>query len=272
MRKFSLLIILIFYSQFNNLNSFAKNAWVDKKEVCEASGGNWRLFNNNCGDSCESKFSLPICTSILIYNCDCGNDKCLDGDKCISDKIAQRFWKEKAEEDKIKRKKELEDLKINPQVATIATKLPPDNNSKPSTTNKNNPSQPKNPPPSQNKITTTANPIKPPATILNTAETANNPALMDPTIAKIQDTQKLLCTQQKGDWKEFDNGCVDNCSSKISKISICTQAKTFGCGCGDGRCWDNTKKSCIETEEYRKSMNNQITPNSINNFLTQPKS
>ena len=250
MIKISLLAILILCCHFDVSDSFAKNAWVDNKEICEKSGGNWRLFNNTCGDSCENKFALPVCTSILIYNCDCDNNSCFDGDKCISDEIAQKFWEDIEEKNKAKRKKELEDLKDNLQ----ATKITPTNNSKPKTI-----------PPLQN-ITPTNSTQSLQPTI---AEVINNPGLIDPVTAKINSDQKLLCAKQSGVWQEFQNSCADNCRNKISKISICTDEKTFACKCENDKCWDDTKKSCIEIEEYRNSMNNKLITNSPIDFLNK---
>jgi len=254
MRKLLFLTILI----ISSFNASARDAWVDKKEICAKTMGNWRLFNNDCSDSCESTFSLPVCTSILLYNCDCGENRCFDGDKCIANAVAKKFWDNIADKNRAKRKKELEDLGINLQITDIsATKSLPNNSHKIDTTNKNNLLPPKD------------NLAIPPTTTIEEIE--NNPGLIDPKIAEMQNSQKLLCTQQKGIWKKFDNGCVDNCSNKISKISICTDAKTFGCQCGENKCWDNAKKSCIATEEYRKSTINQMVPSSISSLSAQPK-
>lgn len=59
-----------------------------------------------------------------------------------------------------------------------------------------------------------------------------------------------ICEDNKGVWREFGNGCVDECHSKFDKFSICTQAITYGCDCGKGRCWDG--ESCVTTKNYKK--------------------
>jgi len=59
------------------------------------------------------------------------------------------------------------------------------------------------------------------------------------------------CEAQKGVWREFGNGCVDECYPKFDKFTICTSAITFGCDCGKGRCWDN--KSCVPVAQYKKT-------------------
>jgi len=59
------------------------------------------------------------------------------------------------------------------------------------------------------------------------------------------------CEKQKGVWREFGNGCIDECYPKFDKFTICTSAITFGCDCGKGRCWDN--KSCVPVTQYKKT-------------------
>jgi hypothetical protein len=243
MKKLLPLLLIIICCQFYNFktlaDNFQQNAWVDRKEICEESNGNWRLYNNICGDSCESKFALTVCALTLVYNCDCGNNGCFDGNKCVSNKIAQKLWEDKAKEDDLKRKKELEDLNILPKIAEEEPSM---------LTNKN--STPQVALLTEEKKTLIADQTKPLES--NTKKITNTAALIDPFMARINDAKKLLCTQQSGEWKEFGNGCVDNCSNKISKMSICTQALTFGCKCGETKCWDATKNSCIETKEYKK--------------------
>ena len=57
------------------------------------------------------------------------------------------------------------------------------------------------------------------------------------------------CEQQKGVWREYGDGCVDECYPKFDKFTICTSALTFGCDCGKGRCWN--EKSCVSVKEYK---------------------
>lgn len=58
------------------------------------------------------------------------------------------------------------------------------------------------------------------------------------------------CEENKGVWREFGNGCVDECYPKFDKFVICTSAVTFGCDCGKGRCWN--EKSCASVAQYKK--------------------
>ncbi len=61
---------------------------------------------------------------------------------------------------------------------------------------------------------------------------------------------RSLCDLNKGVWREFGNGCVDNCSAKFDNYMICTNAITYGCDCGKGKCWHENK--CIKLLEYEK--------------------
>ena len=61
---------------------------------------------------------------------------------------------------------------------------------------------------------------------------------------------RAVCEENKGVWREFGNGCVDECYPKFDKFVICTSAITFGCDCGKGRCWN--EKSCASVIQYKK--------------------
>ncbi|MBI3033613.1 hypothetical protein HYY72_00440 [Candidatus Woesearchaeota archaeon] len=52
------------------------------------------------------------------------------------------------------------------------------------------------------------------------------------------------CERVKGTWEMFSNGCVDSCyKARSASPVICTQALTYGCDCGPGRCWNDS--SCV---------------------------
>ena len=59
-----------------------------------------------------------------------------------------------------------------------------------------------------------------------------------------------ICEENKGVWREFGNGCVDECNPKFDQFVICTRAITFGCDCGKGRCWSD--KGCVAVTQYQK--------------------
>ena len=214
--------------------SFARRAWVDNKIICAQNQGNWQLFNNDCADNCQSKFNYPVCTSIITYNCECGTDKCWDKDRCVSDKIIKQLEKKQIKKYQEKQAKE------KPQNITV-TKITDDKKPPSETTNLNNKND---------------NLIKTP----ELQKTIKIPTIIveeKPTITQnTNDTKIELCKQQNGVWKEFANGCVDNCSNKISKTSICTNTMTFGCECGQNKCWDNSTKLCTNTQKYKESITN----------------
>ncbi len=62
---------------------------------------------------------------------------------------------------------------------------------------------------------------------------------------------RSACESSKGVWRQFGNGCVDECRPKLDQFYICTGAITNGCECGKGRCWDG--ESCISIESYKKT-------------------
>lgn len=235
MKKPLLIVLLLIFSS----SAFARIAWVDNKAICEKTQGSWRLFNNDCGASCENKFDLPICTAIPTYNCDCGKNRCWDYDKCVSNKVAKKYWDQIAEDNKADREDELATLKE--QEDLFYKDVPLANNTKTPTST--------TAAPTQGGGLAGDIPAVPVAVAANTP-----PAIVDPEAEK----KKQLCEQKKGVWKEFKNGCVDSCSSKVSTMSMCTSALTFGCECGETKCWDVAQNSCVEIEDY-KTMTAQPT-------------
>ncbi len=59
-----------------------------------------------------------------------------------------------------------------------------------------------------------------------------------------------VCEDSKGVWRQFGNGCADNCEAQFDRFSMCTQALVFSCDCGKSRCWNGD--SCIIASEYKK--------------------
>jgi hypothetical protein len=55
-----------------------------EKDYCENSGGTWTTFNNGCADTCEYVRSPETisCIQALTESCDCGPDKCWNGESC----------------------------------------------------------------------------------------------------------------------------------------------------------------------------------------------
>jgi hypothetical protein len=64
---------------------------------------------------------------------------------------------------------------------------------------------------------------------------------------------RVICEESKGVWRQFGNGCADNCESKFDEFSICTQALVFACDCGKNRCWNEGK--CVTRSSYEEIYN-----------------
>jgi len=73
---------------FSNKNSFAdivRSTTFDDRLACEKSRGSWRDFGNSCVDKCSYKFDqYAVCAYAITFGCDCGKNRCLYEDKCIS--------------------------------------------------------------------------------------------------------------------------------------------------------------------------------------------
>jgi hypothetical protein len=56
----------------------------DLKEECEIAGGTWKPFNSACADTCDfvRNPTTHFCAQLLTESCDCGDDKCWNGETC----------------------------------------------------------------------------------------------------------------------------------------------------------------------------------------------
>lgn len=59
-----------------------------------------------------------------------------------------------------------------------------------------------------------------------------------------------ICEQSKGVWRQFGNGCVDECRPKLDQFYVCTDSSAYGCDCGKGRCWNG--EACMSLQDYKK--------------------
>ena len=60
---------------------------------------------------------------------------------------------------------------------------------------------------------------------------------------EILEAPEQECLKVDGRWLNFNNGCADSCSYRRNPQEIiCTQAFTYGCECGEDRCWNG--KTC----------------------------
>ncbi|MFP4656634.1 MAG: hypothetical protein ACLFNK_03570 [Candidatus Woesearchaeota archaeon] len=62
--------------------------------------------------------------------------------------------------------------------------------------------------------------------------------------AEVEEELASICEEEDGEWREFTNTCVDKCEAARDENSVCGQAMTYGCDCGEGMCWNG--RTCVE--------------------------
>jgi hypothetical protein len=70
------------------------------------------------------------------------------------------------------------------------------------------------------------------------------------TIRSTTFDDRPACEEVRGVWRQFGNGCIDECSAKFDKFSICPQVLAYGCDCGRNRCWNGD--TCVIKKDYKK--------------------
>ncbi len=220
--------------------------------MCEKTKGNWRAFNSSCTDSCESKFDSLFCTSFPFYACDCGDNRCWDGNKCILEKVAKIAYDKRKQEQEEARKAELESVRkqneaIAAQVAAQAAQAAAQ--AAQAAAQAAAQSQAAAPIAGETESPYQQQPTNP----LTTSTETLPPLPVDPILTEINNKKMESCTTEKGIWTQFQNGCADYCATKVSEFTICTETLTWSCKCPESKCWDNAKDSCIDLEEYKKS-------------------
>jgi len=55
----------------------------DERNYCISSRGIWKKFPDACSDRCEAKSGPTVCASVITDSCDCGNNRCWNGESCI---------------------------------------------------------------------------------------------------------------------------------------------------------------------------------------------
>ena len=229
MRQFSLIFTILFFLFGNNL--FAVETNLENKPVCEASRGNWRLFTNSCADNCSSKFDIEVCTRDNFYSCDCGEKRCFDGTKCVKEKDVAQEWEEKLS----KRKEKLAEEAKTQKLITIYNVEEEERKKREEQKKQEKPK--------------TGIPVPP---ILQSSSEQEIKKRKDKENDRAEKT--TYCATRGAFLREFNNGCADNCSSKVTSRSICTQVMTLACDCGSSRCWDNSSESCILISEFKKQV------------------
>ena len=73
--------------------------------------------------------------------------------------------------------------------------------------------------------------------------------------------QRPACEEAKGVWREFGNGCLDQCRPKLDRFAICTQAIQSGCDCGKSKCWDG--ETCVALKDYKKLYDKEVSEEKV---------
>lgn len=203
--------------------AWSRTYWVDNKSVCENSRGTWREYGNSCANNCQSQVQNNVCTMGLLYTCDCGANRCWDGDKCANFKLYKAAFDEEERE-------RLEDEAEDRAEALAAL------------------------PPPIASATAPAN--------AQSSSTKTLPVTPKTAVSTILATdQKPICLQKGGNWKAFINSCVNSCDNKIITNPVCSSNITFGCDCGDNKCWDAKANQCSSIDDYRRL--NSSTPSQV---------
>lgn len=93
MRKFYLIFFLLLFTSSIATAQTVRSTSFDDRETCEKDRGVWREFGNGCADSCEAKFDkTSICTQALTYSCECGKNKCWNGERCTAMQDYQKIF------------------------------------------------------------------------------------------------------------------------------------------------------------------------------------
>ncbi len=143
--KFVILIsIALLFSQ-QSFSQSVRFTTFDDRPACEDSKGVWREYGTSCLDWCYPKFDqFSFCSRKVEFGCDCGFNRCWNGDSCVGmAKYQEVYDKKKAEEDKMiaeVREKRKADFEANQQLMLeylVSQSL--------SSVNSENPQDPQNP-------------------------------------------------------------------------------------------------------------------------------
>ena len=75
--------ILVMLSVFL-ITLYGCNSTEQSQQICKVNGGNWIEFPNE-GQFCHDECNKPennICKTMMSFGCDCGPDKCWNGNSC----------------------------------------------------------------------------------------------------------------------------------------------------------------------------------------------
>lgn len=109
MKKIVKLLLLIFLGTTDVFAQVIRSTTFDNREICEKEGGVWRQFGNGCVDSCKAKLDrFTVCSMALTYGCDCGKDRCLEDNKCVTISDYKEIFDKEQEVEKEEQEKQKE--------------------------------------------------------------------------------------------------------------------------------------------------------------------
>lgn len=77
------IIILLSLSVITSCTAKEPTPLENPREECQRVGGTWTTFSNACADSCAyARGKVDVCAQVLIEGCDCGLDRCWNGETC----------------------------------------------------------------------------------------------------------------------------------------------------------------------------------------------
>lgn len=117
---------------------FGRSTSFDDREVCQKDKGVWREFGNSAADNCEPKMDrFSIAAQALTYACDCGKNRCWNGEHCVLIEDYKKIYDQKyAEErkkiaqERKKRESEYRDYSNN-RLRQMITQMSPQNGQNP---------------------------------------------------------------------------------------------------------------------------------------------
>lgn len=68
-----------------------------------------------------------------------------------------------------------------------------------------------------------------------------------------------ICEQVGGVWRQFGNGCADECESRLNELAVCTKVMINACECVKARCWNDEEKKCVALSEYKKTYDLRVS-------------
>ena len=99
----NIITFIILLCFINNVSANNRPTTFDDRPDCEKSQGIWREFGSGCVDNCLKKIDPYniVCTSALTYGCECGKNRCWNGEKCVAIQEYQLEYSKQQEQENL---------------------------------------------------------------------------------------------------------------------------------------------------------------------------